>query len=51
MLQRWTNQEIAEELQLSVAAVRKHRQNVYQKTRVRSIQELLAAFASKNTTK
>lgn len=51
LLQRWTNQEIAEELQLSVSTIRKHRQNIYQKTEVRSFQELLAAFASKNTTK
>ncbi|CCQ94920.1 putative Transcriptional regulator, LuxR family [[Clostridium] ultunense Esp] len=51
LLQRWTSQEIAEELQLSVSTIRKHRQNIYQKTRVRSIQELLTVFASKNTTK
>ncbi|WP_084213563.1 LuxR family transcriptional regulator [Thermicanus aegyptius] len=51
LLQRWTSQEIAEELHLSVSTIRKHRQNIYQKTRVRSIQELLTAFASKNTTK
>lgn len=48
LLQRWTNQEIAEELQLSVSTIRKHRQNIYQKTGVCSIQELLTTFATKN---
>lgn len=44
LLKRWTNQEIARELHLSLSTVRKHRQNIFQKVDVHSIQELLSAF-------
>lgn len=44
LLQRLRNKEIAREIGVSISTVRKHRQNIYQKLGVSSIDELLSRF-------